>query len=831
MNIRFQAQKITLIAIVFMFVFFLYSDSVQAAPSFFNEKEILSTTLVATINVYDISFRNEEGKIKISFNVSNKSNVQPEIRYGVLLKKIDKIENVNVDRKVFDETIVLSQEQSVKKEIEYKIPNYFFGTHEVFLEIRTTQGLLLDYVKVGKINLSEIDQGVEIDSKKCNFISGDKNHVNLFSEGFYREKDNAVIARCPVRNNSKKTISVVPVLLINNSSPYGEILTYNKYDEISLQPGEEKEFPVTIPESNDNLMRAEFITIFFEKDGAIFSNLAESFIFPRNENKASARIINVRFDKTSYFLGDTAEMIINWDGVVLNEAGSYNQIQEISFLADLFTKNGKSCIDYSGQKSINKLVKQTGKNESKFSLHVIRNCFNPTLTISLFDQEGNQIAKEKYKIVTQDIKTSFSENFFNFSKRNIKFIFAFLLIVFFLWVAFRLIKRRMLYNKYIIPPSVFIFGLLWGIPGISNADTFYDSQSSMIYNISTDKTSYIVNNSEDQRYKIRASIQRYYYEAGRPWIPGYHLSLEVNVPGMGFSSYGTSQWMTVPTNILLSYGQISGAEIEAKTPFVRDFSKSKVESYLRAIINGSYVLGGEVLAKADINLRENGECGKLIYINEENKSDKACKFGSYKNFENKEKFGQIGKDGEIKWSCKNIDSLVDAECNGYVKFDAKCGKAAGKPICDMEKYISSAKKMLETESLLCENRGWILENEKKINGWGKTPGNFETKTNEGLKNWTCKGIRGGSDANCSLSLSSKAVCGPAANKSSKEVPSTGLCSNGKAKGVERSWEWNSLIGSYEEKWKWTCDFFDRDEEYVSLGCDVVCLASITSEPL
>lgn len=796
-----------------------------------DKKADLPTTLIATVNVYDASLKEEaDGKFKISFNISNKIKIQPEVRYGVLLKKIGKEMNSDVDRKVFDEILTLSEGQSVAKEIEYEAPGYFFGAHEIILEIRTTQGLLLDYISVGRINLSGTSKGAEINSEKCNFISANRNHENLLREGFYLEKEDSVVVKCPVKNNSSNSVSITPVLFMQNFSPYGEILSQNKYDEIKLQPQEEKEFSVAIPSENKNSARVKFITLFFEKNGSIISNKTESYVFFQAENKTSARILNVRFNKTDYFLGDTAELILNWDGIISNEAGSYSQIQEIPFKADLLASNGDICADLSRQEMANTLVKQTGSDESKLSLHVIRSCPNPTLILSLLDERNNILAEGEYKITTHVLEPSFYYKVVSFFKKEKAWILAFLIIIIFIWAAFHLIRRRMLYNRYVIPPFVFVFGLLWGIPSISNADTFYDSQSSMIYNISADKTNYVVNRISDQKYKVRTSIQRYYYEAGRPWIPGYHLSLEVNTPGLGFSGYGTSQWMTISTNLLLSYGQISGAEIEAKTPFVRDFSKSRVESYLRAIVNGSYVLDGEVLAKTDINLSENGECGKSIYVNEANTSDKACKFGSYENSEKKKDFGKIGKDGEMKWKCKNIEGTTDAECGGYVKFDAKCGEAAGKPVCDIEKYASSAGSAFNSTSFLCENQGWALENEKSLNGWGKTPGNFEVQSSEGIKSWICKGIHGGSNAVCSLGTSSKAVCGPAADKPSKNVPIAGLCSNGTAKGVERSWEWNSLTGSYVEKWKWICDFFDNNENYISYGCDVICMAPNISEP-
>jgi hypothetical protein len=829
-----KMQKSIFVAMFFVcltFAFFKFASAANDSGSL-EDKNKVATTLVATTNAYDVQLKdNGNGKLKVSFNIVNKLKVQSDVRYGILVNKIDSGQETEFDRKISDETLTLQENRPVAKEIEYQIPGFSSGQYDIILEIRTIQGLLLDYVNAGQINLKRVNQGLEIEGGKCILTNISKNSEGSFDEGATFEKGDSIIAKCSVVNNSSNSFSAVPSLLIRSYSPYGEIFKKNDFQEIQFGPNEEKSFSLPITLSDENTPNSILLEFSLYKEGAVFSNKVETYLFSRTSGNVNAWIVNARFNKNYFSLGDSANITLDWDGFILNGAGSYLELQEIPFVADLFSQDGYACINRPEQAVVSKLVKKNNISESDLVLHVTRDCPHPTFRITLLNENNDQLAKAEYKMITENIKVGFFQKMVKFMLNNKNEIVVFFIVIIISWMIFHFIRRRMLYQKYIIPSVFLFFVLLFGITNQAIADTFYESQNAILYNLAVDKSSYTVNESRDRQYKLRTSVQRYPFQTGRPWMPGYHLSLEINTPGLGFSEHYSPEWTTISTNLLLSYGQVAGADIEAKTPLTNDFGKSTVESYLRAVVNGSYVLGGQTLAKSDINLHENGECGKLLYSDEINKSSEACKFGHFSSSGNEAEFGQTGKNGELKWKCENVEGTNDAECAGVVKLTPKCGETANKPICDIEKFLSESRNSAGYDSFSCNNLGWKIGEQKNLSGWGKVPENFEAQNNEGVRSWTCKGINGGSDTVCKLGASTMAVCGTASGRPSKEIPEAGLCASGKSRGAAKSWEWDGSTNSYVEKWKWTCDFFENEEDNSSYGCGVDCTAPLVSDLL
>src|SRR3989339_1636254 len=67
--------------------------------------------LVAEVNIYDAKLlSSEKNTFRLSFDLSNKRMVQPDIKYAVeLTKKNDKEETILVDRHIYSEIINLGE--------------------------------------------------------------------------------------------------------------------------------------------------------------------------------------------------------------------------------------------------------------------------------------------------------------------------------------------------------------------------------------------------------------------------------------------------------------------------------------------------------------------------------------------------------------------------------------------------------------------------------------------------------------------------------------------------------------------------------------------------
>jgi hypothetical protein len=821
---------INILSFCFIFLFSTQACG-QENNTLSSEKENASSTqLVATVNAYNISHKKEaEGKFLVSFDIENRLMVQPEIKWGIILNKIENGKEIEVDRKNSSDFVSLSENQKVSVQIEYQAPYFSQGEHEIILEIRTAEGLLLDYAKVGKVELSGNNQRIEVEKDKCSFFNSSSNLETGFSEGMFYEEKNSIFIKCPIANELGYAMSAVPVISLESNSPYGEIMSESEYPATNLSSGEEKNIELKIPSFSDKNNQSVSLTFFFKKDGQAISPKIEASLFRQSKNKENARLINVRFNKSSYFSGETAEVVVDWDGFSIGQGGLNVPIREIPVEMELVSQNGISCVN-SSKKIAKSITRDTDQYESKLNVGIERECKNFMLSIALLDSNGNKLSGGEYKIAPQNIQAKIFDTIKKGVvkyKKEIVIVFAIFNCLIIFWFTYKWIKRKIAYRNYIIPMVPIIFAIFLGWPGKSKADTFYDPGNKMIYNLSTDKESYFVNDDNDKKYTLKTSVQRYYL-TGYSWNPEFRLSLQVKAPGIQTENPQFSGWITILENTLLSVDQVAGAEIEAETPRIQEYD-SNSGPILRSVLNGKFVFNGEILAKLSLHLRENGECGKRDYVDDQAIKSEACLYGTHSFSDEQKKFEYADMDGRIKWKCLNIEGEKDANCDGLIKFDAQCGKANGKAICNLGKYSSSAQSIYSDYPLYCDNRGWVVGEQRSLETWGRVPENFSSDSNEKGKSWVCRGVGGGADVSCKIIPGKKAVCGPASSQPSKETPKEGLCASGSSSGMVRVQDIESGNNNKKnEKWKWTCDFSEMN---ISYGCAVDCTAPVLIEPL
>ncbi|MDZ4384898.1 MAG: hypothetical protein U0944_00590, partial [Candidatus Moranbacteria bacterium] len=95
---------------VFGTAFFIPAQAQELVPP---AQETQAVT-VATVNIYDAQItRQDNNSIQLTFDLSNREQIQPDVRYAVQLMKDRQI---LMDEQIYPETISLNENETIKKE-------------------------------------------------------------------------------------------------------------------------------------------------------------------------------------------------------------------------------------------------------------------------------------------------------------------------------------------------------------------------------------------------------------------------------------------------------------------------------------------------------------------------------------------------------------------------------------------------------------------------------------------------------------------------------------------------------------------------------------------
>ena len=108
--------------------------------------------VMASINNAGIIER-KDNIFKISFELSNGVEAQPEVKYSVSLMTQGGQNQAKADEKIYPEVINLAENQILPKEITYEAPADLKGTYKLQLSAQNTNGLMLA-VSLGGVELS-----------------------------------------------------------------------------------------------------------------------------------------------------------------------------------------------------------------------------------------------------------------------------------------------------------------------------------------------------------------------------------------------------------------------------------------------------------------------------------------------------------------------------------------------------------------------------------------------------------------------------------------------------------------------------------------------------
>jgi len=399
-------QKLKLISILALFIFTMaFLNPTQAAenPAITQEAPEAQPILVATVNIYDAQIASQDNNnIKLTFDLSNREQTQPDIRYAVQLIKQDKESQIQMDEKIYPEIINLNENQTIKKEITYLAPQYLNGEYQIWLIAKNQNGLTLAMANPGKITLTGDNQYVEILNETCYLkVEGetdDKRYTLV--QGVDIKPEEKLIAYCDVTNHADKPLTFTPQFQTNHRTTFGQTVKADNEIQptLTLNPNEKKQLYFNLPKPEKPQAYDATLTLQNSQNQAVSNQATFHYVL----TGLSATIQNLRLDKDYYQKDTTAKASFFWSASADNFPDSrLGKTDNGKMLINLSIKNQKN-------ETCSTLQKELDQNSAAadYDLPIAIDCPNPNITVSIQDEKGNVLDQKEYAIKSQNLPIS-----------------------------------------------------------------------------------------------------------------------------------------------------------------------------------------------------------------------------------------------------------------------------------------------------------------------------------------------------------------------------------------------------------------------------------------
>jgi hypothetical protein len=334
-------------------------------------------TVVATVNVSNAKIITQKDRdFVISFDISNMIGAQPKVKYSVRLTKPSTTTELTVDEKVYDEVLSLSENSSINKTIDYKIPaSISAGKYRLWVDSKNSSGLPLGVAFVGEVGVVEnVENTIEIIPNSCFFFSS--SGKSALKQGNIINPSDTLTAKCKVKSTFPTDVILTPNFITRNHTAFGDIAstTGGSSENLVIKKGINDvtfALPVALKPQDYNLT-------FNLVSNGVTSN---SITFDYTLSGQSGTIKNVVFDKTYYKAGETAYLQI---------FSTQTSTSTVSVL--VLDGNGVPC------------TATTSQEISNFSVLVLpilitKDCLNPKADIFL-SSGGKVLDSNNFRIMT-----------------------------------------------------------------------------------------------------------------------------------------------------------------------------------------------------------------------------------------------------------------------------------------------------------------------------------------------------------------------------------------------------------------------------------------------
>lgn len=362
-----------------------------------------SPVAVADVNVDQAKVTSQKGStVNIDFTLSNGKGIQAGVKYSIELIK-EGTQYVS-DQKVYDDSITLYENTTVKKSIVYEAPHNLSGSYVLVLSVQNTGSLPLGIKTVGKVNLTASTKGIMILRDTCYLqVVREKGapHYKL-NQGVDIDANESLTLTCSAINEGTVGITANPKVETRYRNAFGEIVpsVWGTVNPVSFSKGEKKEFTITLPKvpKPQFYMAKVWLMNLDYSSNAVYLN----YII----HGVKGTIYNINLDKDYYKNGEKGSLSILWSasaGVFARNSGGSTVPPEATLTATI-KGDGASCTDTIKQK----LVEDRNAGATIVPFTVSGDCSNPRISATLTDAGGTVLDQKDFTFMSDPTKTPHS---------------------------------------------------------------------------------------------------------------------------------------------------------------------------------------------------------------------------------------------------------------------------------------------------------------------------------------------------------------------------------------------------------------------------------------
>lgn len=426
--------------VVAVFALPQFSRAQEAPPSADAPPRPSDAVLLATVNIYDAKIISQNGReITVAFDISNRQNIQPGIRYGVRLTKDPDDSETAVDETAYDETLVLGEYDTVSKEVKYEAPPGFSGTFGVWVISKNEKGLPLGINQAGEITLEETES-IRIKEASCFLkVEGEGNKTYPPAYGVDIDSDEKLLASCEISSNFNGQIKTIPRFETLERSLYGNKLKEEKLSVENFSSGEKKVLTFEIPKAKDP-QAYDAVLSFSDPNGRIISNRVAFHYVIRG---LSATVQNLRLDKDYYKEGETAKATFNWTSSADMFFGSRmkgNRAKNIFLDVAISDQQGQLC----GKAREEEIDTDSANMENiHIRIPIARDCLNPQVSAQVLDEKDQTLDELAFSVKSQNPSVKTRTGIVKKAVDKVKsFGMAFIIILVLISLALIIIKKK-----------------------------------------------------------------------------------------------------------------------------------------------------------------------------------------------------------------------------------------------------------------------------------------------------------------------------------------------------------------------------------------------------
>jgi hypothetical protein len=823
MNKKISTKTATIAIFVFFFSIHLTQAQV-ASPQ--NEQD--KNNSKKEINLGNPSIINAKitdqsgGEIKVSFGLRNKQLVQPGIYYSfeILKKNGDLLESIY--EKSYSELVTLGTDEVINREIEFLSPAYLQGEYLLRLKLVSAGGFVLDWSDLGQVNLSGTGDHLKIEPSGCSVFPANipdkfKDTIPVF------ERSDGIVFKCKISNTFSENRTFFPKVDIRENFSEGKIIKSSNVSEIRVKAGGEYYFSYKI--STSAYVQRQFLVFYLNNEkGELISNQIGMPLYFEGDQAA---VINLRTEKDSYKKGESANIYVNLASLNFSSEKEAKQDKNIYLKVEMENEKGEACIEPAIREGV--FPPYDAAKPILIQGLITNDCLSPKIKAGIEDEKGVVLDKKEF-----DFQKSINANAdyqgdsvkkdgqeqkpsgFNKDKWGRIILILTGLVIFFrlvLWVVHKLKLRNYKFNILIF---IFFSSLLLIPAARVNAGTYSNMlDGDTTLRIKTEYDSYKVGDKIKLIANVKVSPYSYFPKTVKVRVRDYNN----NTSG--------DTWYTMFDQ---SFAPGSEGTFSFTLPSAIQFpmyTTTVTYVYFEAYVNNVLVVGRYNGGQIDFYLYEAGECGERngqLLVDEnmgllEDLGWQAlyCSAGNGPLFTNYP--SQVSK--RINWQCGGTDEHPEtkANCQADVVYNAKCGPANNKHVCDKNVLFGDGGSYFYNNA--CNDGGWLRDNDiENLTNLGglRDPYCGSCENNEvGPWTWKCKGVGGGTDSpQCTTASPTKAQCGVFNGTVQASIPrysnkNDNVCVRTAATDVS---PYSSI---YEpDRWIWTCDYYIGFDD---TGCD------------